>query len=184
MTESGRLWHHHRKLGLIYINGSLANGRAIMAATGLTPTHCHCHSTVLITSCLGLFNWTYPIRARERSGLLSSAVVVTQADGRKIKNVAAESHFAYPTFSNTFICTGTDELWEIARQPHAPLMCLAESKQSQEDMLCKCCVSKCNGVKWCVYKVSCWIFLFNYVLMNCDNVELRGEMSMKYLLEI
>lgn len=82
----------------IIINGVMANSWTITSATGLTHTHCHCHSTVLITPCWGQFNWANPIRAQEHFGLLSSAVLVIEADGRKIKNAAAESCFAYSTF--------------------------------------------------------------------------------------
>lgn len=77
------------KWGFIDINVSLADSRAIMATTRFTSTHCHRCSTVLITPCCGQFNWTNSIRALKCSGLLSSAVPVIEADGRKIKNVAA-----------------------------------------------------------------------------------------------
>lgn len=123
MAESGQLRHTcGEKRGLIDINGSLANSRTVMAATGLTPTHCHWYSTVLITPCWGQFNWTNPIRAQERSGLLNSAALLIEADGGKIKNVAAESRFAYPTFPAMFMCTGRNELWEMMRQSCKQLM--------------------------------------------------------------
>lgn len=93
-----------------------------MAATGLTPTHCHCYSTVLITPYWGQFNCANPIRAQELSGLLSSAALLIEADGRKIKNFAAESRFAYPTFPAMFIWAGRDELWEVIQQPCKLLM--------------------------------------------------------------
>lgn len=47
---------------------------------------------------------------------------VIEADGRKIKNIAAESRFAYPTFPAMFICAGRDELWEVIREPCKQLM--------------------------------------------------------------
>lgn len=42
---------------------------------------------------------------------------VIEADGRKIKNIAAESRFAYLMFPSMFIFAGRVELWEIIREP-------------------------------------------------------------------
>ena len=180
VTETG---HNCIKPGHIHINGSVANSRAIMAATGLTPTHCHCHSTVLITPCWGQFNWTNPIRAQERSGLLSSTPAVIEADGRKIKMLLL-NHALHIPHSLLYLFVLAKMNYGKSYGGSVSRSCSSLRTNRAEDMLCKCFLSKCNGVKWCMCRVSCWIFLFNYVLMNCDNVGLRGEMSMKYLLEI
>lgn len=47
---------------------------------------------------------------------------VIEADGRKIKNIAAESRFAYLTFPAMFIFAGRVELWEMIREPCKLLM--------------------------------------------------------------
>lgn len=152
MAESGQLRHNCRKHGLICINALLANSRAVMAATGLTPTHCHRHSIVLITPCWGQFNWTNPIRAQERSGLLSSAAVIIEADGRKIKNVAAESWFAYLRLADRFICAGRETSYGKSFSCRVSRSCSFPRANRAEWIFDY--ISKCNGEQWCNWGVE------------------------------